>query len=329
MNIKIIIIIICFISVLFLLIGDYFLYSAKIIKNSRIDQITQTQKTIQLKEQQLKKIINQYKLYENYLSKSKEQLEILHQQQNKLNNELKQKQEGIEKYYNIIKQQADISFNQYENNLENYYEKAELKIKSQIKNIQEYRDSVQTDLDQLKNAYQAATAARLLEEAEQDKWRFYSIHLTDNQTSDIAYLQTWKHQLHDPSIVSKIIWSSYYIKPVGDMCNRILGTQKISGVYKLTDKSTGMVYIGQSVNVADRWKTHIKYGLGIDTPITPNKLYQAMQNSSLWYWTFELLEECPKDKLNKHEKFWIDFYQSDKIGLNSKGGNKGNLKIQQ
>ena len=89
-----------------------------------------------------------------------------------------------------------------------------------------------------------------------------------------------------------------------------------------------MVYIGQSVNVADRWKTHIKYGLGIDTPITPNKLYQAMQNSSLWYWTFELLEECPKDKLNKHEKFWIDFYQSDKIGLNSKGGNKGNLKIQ-
>ena len=47
-----------------------------------------------------------------------------------------------------------------------------------------------------------------------------------------------------------------------------------------------------------------------------------MQNSSLWYWTFELLEECSKDKLNKREKFWIDFYQSDKTGLNSKGGNK-------
>lgn len=38
--------------------------------------------------------------------------------------------------------------------------------------------------------------------------------------------------------------------------------------------------------------------------------------------TFELLEECSKDKLNEREKFWIDFYQSDKIGMNSKGGNK-------
>ena len=263
-----------------------------------------------------------YSSFYNNISKNKEQLETLHIQQDKLNNELKQKQENINKYYKNIKEQAENSFEQYEGGLESYYKKAEEKLNSQIKEIQSRRDSVQADLDQLKNAHQAATAARLLEEAEQDKWRFYSIHLTDNQTSDIAYLQTWKHQLHDPSIVSKIIWSAYYIKPVGDMCNRILGTQKISGIYKLTDKSTGMVYIGQSVNVADRWKTHIKYGLGIDTPMTPNKLYQAMQNSSLWYWTFELLEECPKDKLNKREKFWIDFYQSDKTGLNSKGGNK-------
>lgn len=315
-------ILIAIICLLFFLLGLHFLNCAKNITNERISQIEKTNEKIYEKEKELKEIIKQYELYNNNISKNKEQLETLHIQQDKLNNELKQKQENINKYYKNIKEQAENSFEQYEGGLESYYKKAEEKLNSQIKEIQSRRDSVQADLDQLKNAHQAATAARLLEEAEQDKWRFYSIHLTDNQTSDIAYLQTWKHQLHDPSIVSKIIWSAYYIKPVGDMCNRILGTQKISGIYKLTDKSTGMVYIGQSVNVADRWKTHIKYGLGIDTPITPNKLYQAMQNSSLWYWTFELLEECPKDKLNKREKFWIDFYQSDKTGLNSKGGNK-------
>ena len=203
------------------------------------------------------------------------------------------------------------------------YKKAEEKLNSQIKEIQSRRDSVQADLDQLKNAHQAATAARLLEEAEQDKWRFYSIHLTDNQTSDIAYLQTWKHQLHDPSIVSKVIWSTYIIKPTGDLCNRVLGSDKVCGIYKLTNKATGQVYIGQSVNVAERFKQHIKCGLGIDTPPTSaTKLYKAMQGSSLWYWTFELIEKCPSNKLNEREKYWIDFYQSDKIGLNSTKGNK-------
>lgn len=38
--------------------------------------------------------------------------------------------------------------------------------------------------------------------------------------------------------------------------------------------------------------------------------------------TFELLEECSKEKLNEREKFWIDFYHSDKIGMNGNSGNK-------
>jgi hypothetical protein len=33
-------------------------------------------------------------------------------------------------------------------------------------------------------------------------------------------------------------------------------------------------YIGQARDIGDRWKTHIKCGLGIDTPA--NKLYTAM-----------------------------------------------------
>ena len=45
-----------------------------------------------------------------------------------------------------------------------------------------------------------------------------------------------------------------------------------------------------------------------------------MQQSILWYWTFEVLEKCPSNKLNEKERYWINFYQSDKIGYNATKG---------
>ena len=34
----------------------------------------------------------------------------------------------------------------------------------------------------------------------------------------------------------------------------------------------------------------------------------------------ELIEEVPKDKLTEREKYWIDFYNSKKYGLNEREG---------
>ena len=48
-----------------------------------------------------------------------------------------------------------------------------------------------------------------------------------------------------------------------------------------------------------------------------------MQNEGIWSFTFELIEECSKEELNKKEAYWIQMYQSDKFGYNS---TKGNLK---
>ena len=47
-----------------------------------------------------------------------------------------------------------------------------------------------------------------------------------------------------------------------------------------------------------------------------------MQNTGVWNFTFELLEECPRDKLNEKERFWIEMYQSNKVGMNLTKGNK-------
>ena len=38
--------------------------------------------------------------------------------------------------------------------------------------------------------------------------------------------------------------------------------------------------------------------------------------------TFELLEEVPKDKLRERESYYIDFYDSKTYGLNSVVGDK-------
>lgn len=191
----------------------------------------------------------------------------------------------------------------------------------QIGKIQKERNQIQSDLAQLKSVYQAATAARLRQQEEQDKIAFYRIKISEGQINDIINLQDWKKELNDPSIVSKIIWSAFIMKPTTDLCNRVLGSGSVCGIYKITNKQTGDIYIGQSVNIADRWKQHVKCGLGIDASAT-NKLYNNMQKYGVWNFTFEILQKCTRDKLNEKERYWIQMYQSNKVGLNVTKGNK-------
>ena len=82
-----------------------------------------------------------------------------------------------------------------------------------------------------------------------------------------------------------------------------------------------MCYIGQAKDIDDRWKEHMKCGLGIDTPVG-NKLYQAMKEIGPENFTFELLEACPIEQLDEKEKFYIELYQAKDYGYNSTQGNK-------
>ena len=92
------------------------------------------------------------------------------------------------------------------------------------------------------------------------------------------------------------------------------------GIYKIENLVNHKCYIGQSVNVADRWKTHAKYGLGIDTPAN-NRLYSDMLKYGIWNFSWELLEECSREELDAKEKFYIELYQSKNFGYNTMKGN--------
>lgn len=86
---------------------------------------------------------------------------------------------------------------------------------------------------------------------------------------------------------------------------------------------TGEAYIGQSVNIRDRWSQHIKAGLSSQPS---NKLYQAMHLDGPENFTFEVLSECSKEDLDKLEAYWIEFYDTKNLGLNQTKGNINDSK---
>lgn len=310
------------VSVIVLLIGLYDLQQAKKIRVQRIDQINQIKAQIKEEQHRLKVLQKQNETCQFYVFNSKQQLNTLHQEQQKIKKELDDKKRTLNDFYQTLENNSSQAYESYLNTLDINYTKAEQKYQQDINKINLRRSQAQEELAQIKGIIQAATAARLREQEEQDKKLFYSIQIPNNQLMDIIYLQEFKTKLYDPSIVSKVIWSSYIMKPTTDMCNRVLGTtNSVCGIYKITNKNTGEIYIGQSVDIASRWKQHVKCGLGIDASPT-NKLYNNMQQSGIWNFTFELLEVCSRDKLNEKECFWIDMYQSNKIGLNTQKGRK-------
>lgn len=320
------IVIALFIISLFLL---YKAYNIKINKDEQLNKIrNQIKELLSTQEALLKTKTETLEQIKN----TKQQLISLYQKKDdvkkEIDEEIQDKRININKLYNDLKQKSSEAFALYENQLDKAYDKKEQEIKSQINQIQKQkqkcqseRDSLNDEITQLKNIYQAATAAKLREQEEQEKWSFYRIRISDQQATDISRLQQFKKSLYDPSIASKVIWSSYIMKPTSDMCNRVLGKSTVCGIYKITNKATGEVYIGQSVDIATRWKNHIKCGLGIDASAT-NTLYNNMQNTGVWNFTFELLQKCERSKLNEKERFWIDMYSSNKVGLNTRGGVK-------
>lgn len=93
------------------------------------------------------------------------------------------------------------------------------------------------------------------------------------------------------------------------------------GIYKIQNCINQKVYIGQSVDIKRRWKSHRTSFNTQDYPI-----YRAMRKYGLDNFSFEIVEECDKSQLNEREIYWISYYQSNNpdFGYNlTKGGQYG------
>ena len=308
-------------NIILLFISIFLIYKAGKIKVQRNDQINQIQQQINTKKYIVEVLEKNIKDYQLEIEDQKNTINTLTKQKIEITQEIKNQEKELNQQYDKKIQQYNKNFESFCNSLNDNYKTREEKLTQKIDLLNRQRESVESQLDQVKKVYQAATAARIREQQEQEKKIFYQLQIPEKQISDIKKLEQWKNQLNDPSIVSKIIWSSYIIKPTSDLCNRILGSSIVCGIYKITNQLTKEIYIGQSVNISDRFKQHIKCGLGIDASST-NKLYNNMQKYGVWNFTFELLQKCNRDKLNEKERFWIEMYQSNKVGMNITKGNK-------
>ena len=180
-------------------------------------------------------------------------------------------------------------------------------------------EELQKKLDILRAKADAAIAAAKREEEKLLEIDKYKILVTDLDLLEINRLREIAPYFRNARAIYKIIWESYYRNNTTDLINRVIGTGTHTGIYKLTNLKNQKVYIGQAANLADRWKDHIKAGLGIDTP--NNMLYTAMMKDGVENFTFEVLEECERGSLNDREKYYIDFYRAQEHGYNmTRGG---------
>lgn len=197
---------------------------------------------------------------------------------------------------------------------------AELTEQGQEK-LEELYDQIRSASDcltDLRSKEAAAVEANRRKEQMAQEQFYYRLQISPLDLQEINKIKEIAPYLKDATPLYKVIWKIYYEKAYTDLIGRVFGQEKnITGIYKITNVTNGRCYVGQAVDVAERWRQHIKRGLGADPP-TKNKLYPAMKHIGPENFTFELLEECPRAKLNEREDYWQDFYQAKEFGYSIK-----------
>lgn len=148
---------------------------------------------------------------------------------------------------------------------------------------------------------------------------YYRLALDEIDINDITLLRELQPRFVKKESIDKLIWEVYY-KPAYDILTARLFPKAIKycGIYRITDLTTGKSYIGQSVDIKERFRQHIKSALTYGK--ATNKLYSTMQKSGVHNFTFEILEEVPRENLNERETYWIEFYKTKDFGLNTTRG---------
>lgn len=275
---------------------------------------------------------------------------VVKEQINKLDFQIKNLETQLiekEKRYNEVNQDLDLyrqgKIKEIDSTATEYEQRKRLLVDASIVQYRELRNklyneelsSMQTQKETLENEIKtikseleeerikrAAINEEILRQKQiEEQQDFYRIQLDPNEIGDIEILRDTARRLQRPEIINKIIWSGYYQKPLAELRKRLLPNGDISGVYKITRLKTNEIYIGQTTSIDKRWQEHVKSALSVGT-LASSQLHRVMAADGPENFTFEILEEVPKDKLRERESYYIDFYDSKNYGLNSVTGDK-------
>ena len=261
-------------------------------------------------------------LYKNIIEQNES---IIKNEEEKKNLILNQKQEIIDKELENYKiqqiQKLQQNLNIKETELNNQLFQFKEKIEEDKKEALDILNSILEELEDYRKRREVINEAILREKELKEKETFYKINISENDIEDIEVLKTIEYKLKNREALNKLIFDVYISKPMKEMIKRVLCGGAPSGIYKITYIPTGEAYIGRSTDVSNRFKEHILSCFSIGH-IAHSSLHTKMARDGIWNFTFELLEEVEKDKLNEREKYWIDFYNTKTYGLNEKRGNQ-------
>ena len=282
---------------------------------------------------QINQLENKYKLdaskYEGQIKQLDVKLQEKEKRYNEVNQDLDLYREGKMKeidgtaaeYEQRKRQIIDTSIDKYR---QSKIDEANIQLEQKqfyINNLEEQVNKIQTELEAERSKRAAINEEILRQKKLEEQQDFFRIQLNPDDTNDIELLRSITPRLRHPEAINKVIWTGYYQKPLAELRKRLLTNGDVSGVYKITRLKTNEIYIGQTTSVDKRWQEHVKSALGVGT-LASSQLHRAMAADGCENFTFELLEEVPKDKLRERESYYIDFYDSKTYGLNSVTGDK-------
>ena len=255
---------------------------------------------------------------ESQIEEKKKTIETLDQQNSETAKSLE------EKIYDLMvedfTQRANLEIDQCKYLSEQAQEQYEEMMKELMQNYQQKSEEttqiMNTLIAQLNEAAakaQAITESNKKAELSREEKDYYRLQLSELDIEEIKKIRSIEPYLRKKEPLNKVIWKVYYEKPYTDLIGRVVGTGTHIGIYKITNLINGMTYVGQSNNIAERWKQHIKRGVGADPP-TQNKLYPAMLEFGAENFTFEIIEECSTAQLNEREKYYQQIFGSQEFG---------------
>lgn len=295
-------------------------------ENAKI--IEESQRLLQIQNQLNEKISNLNNDYNSLIKeidflKDKKKILDDNYQQASLNAEMycqKANELASEKFAQSAEQMAQ-KYQQAEDNYQQEYLKVIEESTKEYTNLiiqkQEELNKISQELVEAKAKQNAIVEANKRAEEVKQKEQFYKLNLSEIDIEEIKKLRSIIPYLRSAEPINKVIWKVYYEKSYTDLIGRVIGQGIHTGIYKITNIENQKCYIGQAVNIADRWKQHIKRGVGAEAP-TRNKLYPAMYELGPEQFTFEILEECDKSLLDSREDYWQEFYQAKEFGYSIK-----------
>ena len=292
----------------------------------------------------LKKKIEE-KIIEIYKNKEKKYLEIYEQRINELDKNLLEKRRILNELILQEEKNKELKIKEIQKDLENIRRNEKIKINYLLE--EEKRNKQEKILKEIENfsieqnkikeqiSLNISELTKTLEDYQQkqetinneilrkkqieENQDFFRVCLDENTISDINILNNVRTQLRNNTLIDKFIYDCYISKPVNEMIKRVTLNSSVSGIYKITRLKTGEIYIGKTTDIKNRFQQHAKSCFHCGT-ISHSNLHTIMKKDGIQNFTFEILEKVEKDKLNEREKYWIDFYDTTKFGLNERRG---------